>query len=191
MNGEKRQKPTRRYATRSAKECAYIATFVALLLAAQLLFSTLPGVEAVTALFVAYAFSFGVCRGVIAATAFSLLRQLLFGFFPTVLVLYLLYYNFLAVVFGLLGRRVKTPWKALVFSTSLACVCTVGFTMLDNVVTPWFYAYSPEAARAYFFASLPFMATQTVCVGVSNAVLFLPLWRAFRAIRRSLSTKNA
>ena len=56
--------------THSAKECAYIAVFVALVIAAQLAFSAVPGVEVVTVLFVAYAFTFGVARGMIAATAF-------------------------------------------------------------------------------------------------------------------------
>ena len=56
---------------RAAKECAYLAVFVALLIAAQFVFSFLPGVEIVTVLFVGYAFVFGVKRGMLAATAFS------------------------------------------------------------------------------------------------------------------------
>ena len=62
-------------AVRSAKECAYLALFVALQIAAQLLFSALPGVEIVTLLFISYSFVFGVRRGTLAATAFALLRQ--------------------------------------------------------------------------------------------------------------------
>ncbi|MBQ8323357.1 MAG: hypothetical protein IJX91_05260 [Clostridia bacterium] len=183
MNGKKRQK-TR--TVRSAKECAYIAVFVALTIATQLAFSAVPGVELVTLLFVSYAFSFGIRRGMAAATAFSLLRQLVFGFYPTVLVLYLVYYNMLASVFGWLGQKPKGPMKRLVLVVVCACVCTVLFTLLDNVLTPLWYGYSAKAAKAYFYASIPFVLPQTACVGISTALLFLPLERTFRLIKRTL-----
>ena len=80
MNKEKRdEKRGKRVAVRSAKECAYLAVFVALLIGSQLPFAALPGVEIVTLLFVTYAFVFGICRGMLAATAFSLLRQFVFS----------------------------------------------------------------------------------------------------------------
>ena len=61
---------------RTAKDCAYVAVFVALVMAVQLVFSSVPGVEVVTVLFVTFAFTFGVTKGVCAATTFSLLRTL-------------------------------------------------------------------------------------------------------------------
>ena len=88
---------------RASKECAYVAVFAALLIAAQLCFAFLPGVEIVTVLFIAYSFVFGARRGVLSAVTFSLLRQLVFGFFPVVLILYLIYYPLLAFLFGFLG----------------------------------------------------------------------------------------
>ncbi len=182
MNGEKRQKTT---AVRSAKECAYIAVFVAILVAVQLVLSALP-VELVTVLFVSYAFAFGIKRGMATATAFSLLRQLVFGFFPTVLILYLLYYNGVATLFGWLGRVCKKPVRWLGLLVVCACVSSVAFTLLDNLITPLWYGYTAEAARAYFYASLPFMLPQTAGVGVTAVLLFLPLERAFRLIKRTL-----
>ena len=144
----------------SAKECAYLATFVSLVIALQFVFSFVPGVELVTALFVGYSFTLGVRRGMLAATAFALLRQFVFGIYPTVLVLYLIYYNLLTLTFGLIGHRVKQPLKALPWLMVLACVCTVFFTMLDNILTPLWYGYTTKAARLYFYASLPFMLPQ-------------------------------
>jgi len=64
------------------KECAYLAVFVALVIAAQFCLSAVAGVEVVTVLFASYAFTFGKGRGMLAATAFSFLRMLVFGFFP-------------------------------------------------------------------------------------------------------------
>lgn len=170
----------------SAKEFAYLAVFVALVVAAQLALSFVPGVEVVTVLFVAYSFTFGVKRGALAATSFSLLRQLVFGFYPTVFVLYLLYFNLLTFVFGSLGKTVRSPRRALCWLTLAACVCTVCFTMIDNVLTPLWYAYTPRAAKAYFYASFSFLIPQVVCTAVSVGVLFLPLQKVFKNIKKSL-----
>lgn len=167
----------------TSKECAYLAVFVALLIAAQFCFAFLPGVEIVTALFIAYSFTFGVKRGALAAVAFSLLRQLVFGFFPSVLILYLVYYPLLATLFGFLGGRVKAPAYALWWLTLTACVCTLCFSMLDNIITPLWYAYTAEAAKAYFLASLGVLLPQVICTAVTVALLFLPLERVFRLVK--------
>lgn len=171
---------------RSAKECAYIAVFVALVIAAQLALSAVPGVEVVTVLFVTYAYTFGIKRGMAAATAFAVLRQLVFGFYPVVLVLYLVYYNALAAVFGKMGKLQFPPAKILPFAVAIACFCTVCFTLFDDILTPLWYGFSRRAAKAYFFSSLPFMIPQTVCAGISVGLLFLPLQKTFRLIQRSL-----
>ena len=190
MNGENRQNPTIKKrvkkGARSARECAYLAAFVALLIAAQLALSFVPGVEIVTVLFVAYSLVMGVRRSMLAATAFSILRGFVFGFFPTVLLLYLIYFNLLALCFGLIGRKWKVGIKTLPFLIAVACFCTVCFTMLDNLLTPLWYAYSAQAANAYFLASLPFLLPQVVCVAVSVAFLLLPLNKAFLLIKKQL-----
>ena len=181
-----KEKDDGRLAVRSGKECAYLALFVALVLAAQLAFSALPGVEVVTVLFVGYAFVFGVRRGMIAATAFSLLRQLIFGFSPTVLILYLFYFNGLTALFGALGRVVKKPLFALWWIVLIACVCTACFTMLDNILTPLWYGFSKRATKAYITASLPFMIPQLICTALSVGLLFLPLQKTFSLVGKSL-----
>ncbi|MBO5737364.1 MAG: hypothetical protein J6S04_06105 [Clostridia bacterium] len=164
------------------KDCAYIAVFVALTIAAQLCLSFLPGVEVVTVLFVTFSFVFGCRRGVAAATVFSLLRQLIFGFFPTVLVLYLIYYNLLALLFGFLGRWSKLTPKNIILLTFTACLCTVCFTMLDNLITPLWYGYSGKVLKIYFYASFSVMIPQVVCTAVSVGVLFFPLVKIFQKL---------
>ena len=174
---------------RSAKECAYVAVFVALVIAVQLALSFVPGVELVTVLFVSYSMTMGVRRGVISATAFSLLRQLVFGFNPTVLLLYLIYFNFLTVVFGVLGKKLSTQLKTLPLIVLIACVSTALFTMTDNILTPLIYNYGERATRAYFTASLPFMISQVICSAVSVTLLLLPLTKVFSVVKSNL-TKN-
>lgn len=176
----------KRLAVRGAKECAYLAVFVALVIAVQLCLAVVPGVELVTVLFVSYAFVFGIRRGMLAATAFSLVRQLVFGFSTTVLILYLVYYNALTAIFGGIGRGVKEPIRALWWIVLTACVCTVCFSVLDNIITPLWYGYTKRATRAYFLASLSFMLPQLVCTAVSVSILFIPLQRAFKSIKKGL-----
>ena len=167
---------------RTAKESALLAVFVAVVIAAQIVLSFIPGVEIVTVLFVSYSFVAGWKRGMFTATAFSLLRQIIFGFFPTVLILYLIYYNLLAFTFGALGGRIKNTIKSLPFLVIVACLGTALFSVLDNIITPIWYGYSAQATRAYFFASLPFMIPQVICVAISVSVLFLPLWKVFKTL---------
>ena len=164
----------------TAKECALLAVFVAVVIASQTILSAIPGVEIVTVLFVSYSFSVGWKKGMLAATAFSLLRQIIFGFFPTVLVLDLVYYNLLALSFGALGKKIKKPTKYLPLIVLLACLGTVFFTIFDNVLTPLWYGYNKRATELYFFSSLPFMIPQVICTIISVTCLFLPLWKSFK-----------
>ena len=120
MNKTKEKPNTGKSREISAKDCAYIAVFVALVIVAQLALSLVPGVEVVTVLFVAFSFAFGVRRSMIAATAFALLRQIAFGFYPLVLILYLVYFNLLALLFGFIGKRAGATPKNL-----LLCVFTL------------------------------------------------------------------
>lgn len=189
MRNEARERSGRgaAIAARSAKELAFSSVFVALTIGAQSLFSAVPGVEFVTVLFVCYAFSFGIYRGMVSATAFSLLRCFVFGFFPTVIILYLVYYNFLAAVFGGLGTWAKKRGgsaKFVFLAVPLACVCTVIFTLIDCVVTPVFYGFTEKAAKAYLVSAMPFMIPQVICSAVSVAVLFLPLTGVFSVAAR-------
>lgn len=179
-------KSRKQTAVRSGKECAYLALFVALVIAAQLVFAAVPGVEVVTVLFVAYAFVFGVRRGMLAATAFSLLRQLIFGFSPTVLILYLVYFNGLTALFGGIGKKVEKPAHALWWLVLVACVCTACFSILDNILTPLWYSFSKRAAKAYVLASLPFMIPQIICTALSVGFLFLPLQKVFALVGKSV-----
>lgn len=190
MKGENRQNPTTEKrvnkGARSAKECAYLAVFVALVIAAQLAFSFVPGVEIVTVSFVAYSLVMGTKRATVAATAFSLLREFVFGFFPSVLVLYLVYFNLLALCFGLLGGKFRAGLKSLPRLVLIACACTVCFTLIDCVITPFWYGYSAKATKAYVLASLPFMIPQVICTAVSVSVLLLPLTKAFSLVKKQL-----
>lgn len=162
---------------RGAGYVAVVAVFTALLLAAQYALWFVKGVELVTVLLLVFSYRFGVRCGVLSAVAFSLLRCLLFGFFPNVVLLYLLYYPLFAACFGLLGNALhrRTGVRVQMLLSVLAVLLTALFTLLDDALTPLLYGYTKEAALAYFLASLPTMAVQTVCAAVTVLLLFRPL----------------
>ena len=76
---------------KSAKFIVQSALCTALLIGAQFALSGVKGVELVTILFLCFCYKYGVKQGLLVATAFSLLRCFVFGFFPNVIVLYLVY----------------------------------------------------------------------------------------------------
>ncbi len=164
---------------KTAKDLALVSVFTALLIGGQFALSMLSGVEIVTVLFLTFAFVFGVKKSLFVATAFSLLRCLIFGFFPTVILLYLLYYNLFALVIGSIGNKIehRLTRKSHALLVGTAILLTVCFTALDNVLTPLFYGYTRQAALAYAVASLTALVPQTVCVFVTVLLLFPLLYR--------------
>ena len=185
MNEKKTLKKSK-YFFRSAKECAFVAVFVGTVIAAQLALAALPSIELVSVLFISYAFVMGIARGTLAATAFSLLRQLIFGFYPTILILYLVYYNSLALFFGFLGQHLKNTKTNLPVLLLFSCIFTPFLTLLDCVITPLWYGYTQRALKAYFFAALPVCFLQIACVAVSVLLLFPPLSKTFAWAKRKL-----
>ena len=171
-------------ALRGVGYVAVVAVFTALLLAAQYALWFVKGVEVVTVLLLVFSYRFGVRCGVLSAVAFSLLRCLLFGFFPNVVILYLIYYPLFAACFGILGNvlRRRADLKTQLLVTALAVLFTALFTLLDDALTPLFYGYSKEAALAYFAASLPTMAMQCVCALLTVFLLFRPLMAVLRRV---------
>ena len=162
---------------KSAKEITIVAMMTALIIGGQLMLSTVQGVEIVTILLLTFSYVFGKYRGLLVAISFSLLRCFIFGFFPTVIILYLIYYGVFCFTFGLIGEHFNKLNKILrlVLIIVIACVFTVCFSLFDDVLTPLFYGYDKKAAIAYFYSSIPFMVPQTICTAVTSLTLFYPL----------------
>ncbi len=114
----------------SAVKIAYIALMTALLIGGQALFSAFTGVEIVTLLLVCFSYVFGIYCGVFTAVSFSLLRCFLWGFYPSVIILYLLYFPLLSLIFGILGGvkdefYEKIPlWTVILVNLVLALLIT-------------------------------------------------------------------
>ena len=169
---------------RITKEIILIGIFTALLISGQVALAAVSGAEIVTVMVLSFAYFFGIKRAMSAVTAFSFLRCILFGFFPNVLILYLVYFNLFALAIGIMGRKFgrKLDIKKHVALIAAAAVMTLCFTLLDNVITPLFYGYTAEAAKAYFFASFYAAVPQTVCAAATTAVFLKPLLRVYSAV---------
>ena len=72
------------------------------------------------------------------------------------------------------GKEVAN-FLELLTASGIASVCTVCFTLLDDIICPLFFGWSQFTALAYFYASLMAMLPQTVCTIVSISTLYLPL----------------
>ena len=228
-------------------QLVFCAVMTALLIAVQYVLGFVSGIELVTVVFLSFCYVFGVKCGLLTGLAFSLLRCLLFGFMPNVILLYLVYYSLFALLFGFVGKKNILPWicpallavlatacayfalsglpisilyktrvstmlwillgislailvfyivlvitkkgnqgRELASVTALAAVCTVMFTLLDDVITPLVLGYSAEAAAAYFYTGFIAMLPQTICAAVSVFVLFLPLKKAFVRVQNTV-----
>lgn len=99
------------------------AVMTALLIAVQYALGFVSGVELVTVLFLCFCYVFGIRCGLLTGAAFSLLRCLLFGFMPNVILLYLIYYTLFAVLFGFLGKRRVPAWVCPALLAVLAAAC--------------------------------------------------------------------
>ena len=111
----------------------------AVLLGGQFVFSFVAGVEIVTLLLACFSYVFGVKCGSVCATAFSLLRCFIYGFYPNVVILYLVYYPLLATVFGGLGKLKDETFthigfiiavNALFILLSSACAACAVFNLI-------------------------------------------------------------
>jgi len=176
----------------AAKEIALVSVFTALLIGGQFVLSGISGVEIVTVLLLSFSYYFGIKRGLLVANAFSMLRCFIFGFFPTVIILYLIYYNFFVVVFGLLGIRFKKELnvKKLVVLVLVAVLMTAFFTGLDDIITPLYYRFSIDAMKAYAVASLTALIPQVICTIVTVTLLLPILIRIFCKTNFSNSNKQ-
>ncbi len=170
---------------RAAKEIALNGVFTALLIGGQIVLSGISGVEIVTVLLLSFSYYFGIRRGLFVANAFSLLRCLIFGFFPNVIILYLVYYNLFVLTFGLLGIKFKKELNLVIHIILViaACIMTIIFTGLDDIITPLYYRLSIDAMRAYALASLTAVIPQVICTIVTVSFLLPILNRVFGNIK--------
>ncbi len=168
-----------------ARDLALIGVYTALLIGGQFALHAISGVEIVTLLAFVFAFCFGIRRGILVAVAFSLLRCLVFGFFPPVLILYLIYYPLFMTIFGALGNRYwhELNPKRHVLVIFIAVLMTIFFSLLDGLITPLYYGFGKTEWKAYLVTSLYTAVPQILSVILSMAIGGRVILKALRGLR--------
>lgn len=189
----------------SSKSIAITAVTVALLIGGQFVLSFFAGVEIVTLLLAVFCVTFGVLHGLVASVAFALLRCFVFGFSPSVIILYLIYYPLFSLAVGFYGKLLNKVFdgsenhksglfhtkiaRFLVFNVGLVilvCFLTCTFTMLDNLITPWIMGFGRNSKMIYFYNSLPTLLSHVICVGVTVLVLFFPTYKIMEKVKHGM-----
>ncbi len=183
----------------TAKHLSVIAVTVALLIGGQFVLSFAAGIEIVTPILCVFCIVFGVKDGVVAAVAFSLLRCLIFGFYPTVIVLYCIYFPLFALVTALYGKLLNKVFNdengytkglktlSFILLIVICVVLTACFTMIDNVITPLMLGFGEASAKAYFYSSLPTLALHCSNASITVSFLFFPLYNAVNYLKNKLN----
>ena len=158
----------------SAKEIASTAIFVAILTVSQVILSAINGIELVTVLLAGFAFGCGLRRGFLAVNIFIVIRTVLFGFYPSIMILYFSYYNLFVLVMGLIGRRARHDLETRSFAISLVAVIVLvlAFTVLDDIITPLYYGLDWNTTKGYWIMSLTAIIPQEICAVLTMPLLF-------------------
>lgn len=81
------------------------------------------------------------------------------------------------VFYALVRRKVLKsgkPLKIFLF-TAVAAVCTISFTLLDDVISPLIIGMDKLTALTYFYGSFLAMLPQVVCAVATVSTLYIPL----------------
>ena len=169
---------------KKTKDIALIGVYTALLIGGQLALFAISGIEVVTVLLLSFAYYYGVKRSMIVVIAFSILRCFLFGFFPNVIILYLIYYPLFVIIFGAIGngfKRAVNPARHVIV-VAIAVLCTLLLTALDDVITPLYYGMDNVQIKAYAIASLYTVMPQVLCTIITVSTFFRPLLKIFKVV---------
>lgn len=166
---------------KTARNIAICGAFCALLIAIQYALNAVKGIELVTVFFFTFCFCFGGLYGCAVAVCYTLIRTFLFGFFPNVFLLYIIYYPIFALASGLVGKLLKksSPKGQLLGSIVAVAFLVILFSAIDCLITPIVYTYTKGAWMAYVVQALPVCAIQCGCAIITTALLFFPLTRTF------------
>lgn len=166
----------------SYKKLIIIAFMVAVLIIAQCALSALNGIEIVTVLLASFVFCFGLSMGLATINVFIVFRCLVFGFYPSVMLLYIVYYNLFGLVFGVISKltHVKFSTKSHILVVLCGCFMTAMLTLLDDIITPLYFGFTIEMTKAYCLMSLTAVVPQIICTLATMIILFPILVRVFR-----------
>lgn len=103
------------------REMIILSLMDAVLIVAQMIFGMIAGIEIVTVLYLCFSLVFGWKMSWLLGIIFSITRCLIYGFYPNVLLLYLIFYSICPWIIWLSSRYEKAVW-VMALSSVLICI---------------------------------------------------------------------
>lgn len=158
----------------------------ALLTGGKLAMSGLPNIEPITLLLIVFSASFGWQMAMVSALTFCTLEVLLYGFGSWVITYYI-YWSLLALVAGLILKKQKKLWVAVI----IALIGTLLFSVIDAFVYACFVKVSGSSMSIvkvftiYYAQGIYFVLIHLASSLVLVSVLFTPLSKLLAQIERA------
>lgn len=168
------------------------AVFVAILIVSQVALSAINGIELITVLLASFVFCYGFRLGFSTVNSFILIRCAIYGFYPSVMLLYITYYNLFALVVGFIGSKSRHKLARKSFAASLIAiiVLVLMFTVLDDIITPLYYSLNWVMTKSYWMMSLTAVIPQEICAILTMIFLFPILVKTFTQLSYSKGVKT-
>ncbi len=175
----------------TARFVTQVAVMSGMLTALKFALSFIPNIEVVTLLIAVFSTVWGVGYSLPAVVVFCLTEMAIYGI-GNWLLLYFIYWPLLALVFHF-SLKGKTSGKALVLATVFGVLFSFVFGVLSACTETLLVTSSvaKDNLATYFVSfyvkGLWFDLLHCVSVGVSMIVLYLPLVKVGRTVRRGLA----
>lgn len=159
----------------TAKSMAYSGLLAALLVGGKYALSFIPNVEIVSALIVLTSVFMGLNVSLPAVIVFCVADNFVYGFYPTVLIQYLIHWPALAISSYLVSRKSKELFRLIVVNFILSITFWIG-TPVINVIFK-FSLFWPTVV-----SGIPFFIAQAV----SSLAFLIALYKPFEALSRRM-----
>ncbi len=168
----------------AAKKIALVGIAAATIECGKLALALLPNIEVVTLLCALYGYAFGGF-GVIAAVIFVCIEPLIWGV-NTWVVLYFVYWPFVAFVFWIFGRiKIKNRWIIALFAVLLTFIFGLLSAFIEIGLFSGYFDRFWYRFGIYYLRGVPFYIAQIATNAVLFPLLFPPLSKKLSLLKHS------
>lgn len=159
----------------TAKSLAYSGLLAALLVGGKYALSFIPNVEIVSPLIILTSVFFGLNVSLPAVIAFCLIDTVVYGFYPTVFLQYMVHWPSLAILSYVVSRKSKELFRLIAVNFILSIAFWIG-TPVVNVIFRFSLFWSTVVSGIPFF----------IAQAVSSLAFLIALYKPFAALSRRM-----
>ena len=146
-----------------------IATMSALLVVCKLAFAFAPNIEVVTTLTMVFGSLYGYST-LVATTVFCMADMIIYPFSIDVAISYFIYWNTLALISAIIGKRTHLTWVYII-------VGAIGTVVFHLITSTAYVIVFRTAFLPTLLASVPFCIVQIVSTTAFTLVGYRPLYQ--------------